>query len=317
MLVILTVVAILSAPTPEAEAAPFPSTYNSTSEGARAAFLLLQRLGMSVQRWEEPPFRVAGFPPAQTTLIFAAPAEKPSRAERAALKHFVENGGRVLFCGKSFLDFFPELIPKKVEKGVWATTYGAGELIRWQTATALTNSAIRDENNLTLFLNSVGVGSRQIAIWDEYFHGERGSLWDYIMRMPAMRWALLPTIVLIATILFTYSRRRGPVIPAVKISRLSPLEFVESLGILYRRAKAAGVPVEVNSRELRLQLLRKLGLPVDINDADIARQAAVRLGWNESDLLNAFTRARSPRLSAKEALELVQVLKRFTVQLVS
>jgi hypothetical protein len=274
-------------------------------------------MGMNAQRWEEPPFRLAELPPARTTLIFAAPAAKPSRAERKALKQFVENGGRVLFCGRTFLDFFPELIPQKVEKDVWATTYGAGELIRWQTATPLTNSGIQDEHNLTLFLNSVGVGSREVAIWDEYFHGERGSLWGYILRVPAIRWGLLPATVLLSSILFTFSRRRGPVIPAVKISRLSPLEFVESLGILYRKAKAAAVPVEVNWRELRLQLLRKLALPADTSDADLAHQAAIRLGWNESDLLNTFTRARSPRFSPKEALALVQALKRLTAQLVS
>lgn len=313
-LVLLAVVAIVSAPVPEQEQVSFPSTYNSSAAGGRAAFLLLQRLGMNAQRWEEPPFNMDTLAPV-ATAVFAAPTEKPSHSEREALKRFVYQGGRVLFCGAHYLDFFPELIPEHVTASVWATTYGGGEIIRWQTAQPLTNASLQD--NLPLFLNSVGVGSRKYVIWDEYFHGERGSLWQYILRVPAIRWALLPALLLVLAIFFTYSRRRGPVIPAVKVSRLSPLEFVESLGILYRKAKASAVPVEVNSRELRLQLVRKLQVPADISDTDLAHQAANRLGWNESDLLNALARAHSARFSAKEALELVQLLKRFTSQLAS
>lgn len=309
LLALLTCVAILSAPVPESELSPIPSSYRSTPGGARAAFLLLQRLGMKAQRWEEPPFRLDEL--AQSaTLVIAQPTETPSRAERSALKRFIENGGRVLFCGQHFLEFFPELLPERVDSDLWATTYGAGELIRWRTATPLTNANL--SNHLPLFLNSVGLGSRQYVIWDEYFHGEHGSLWDYIGRVPAIRWAILPVALLVGATLFTFSRRRGPVIALAKVSRLSPLEFVDSLGTLYRKAKATSVPVEVTARELRLQLLRKLALPADISDADLAQQAASRLGWNEQQLRDALV-TRS--FSVSEALKLVQVLQRFNASL--
>lgn len=313
LLTLLTLVAVLSAPAPENEATRFPSSYSATPKGALAAFLLLQRLGMKAQRWEEPPFRLSEHLSTKTVLIIAEPTEKPSHAEREALKQFVFQGGRVLFCGRNFLDFFPELIPQYVDPDEWSTAYGSGNIIRWRTAASLTNANLRD--HLLLFLKGVSVNSRKEVLWDEYFHGEHGSLWDYIGRVPAIRWSLFPLAILAGAVLFTYSRRRGPVIPLPKVSRLSPLEFVESLGILYRKAKATSVPVEVNARELRLQLLRKLALPTDIEDEDLARQAAIRLGWKEQELLNALAESHQGSFSPTEALRLVQVLKRFTASL--
>ncbi len=309
LLALLTCFAILSAPVPESQSSPIPSSYRSTPGGARAAFLLVQRLGTKAQRWEEPPFRLDEL--AQSaTLVIAQPTETPSHAERTALKRFVEDGGRVLFCGEHYLEFFPEFIPARVDSDLWATNSGAGEIIRWRTAAPLTNANLSD--HLPLFLNGVGVGSRKYVIWDEYFHGEHGSLWDYIGRVPAIRWAILPVTLLVGATLFTFSRRRGPVIEAAKVSRLSPLEFIDSLGTLYRKAKATSVPVDVTARELRLQLRRKLALPADVSDTDLARQAASRLGWNEQQLRDALA-ARS--FSASEALKLVQVLQRFNASL--
>ena len=313
LFVLLTIVAIFSAPTPESEASTIPSTYVSTAGGARAAFLLLQRLGINAQRWEEPPFRLNSFSASQTVAVFAEPVGKPSHAERAALNQFVERGGRVLFCGRNFPDFFPEINPEKIDPDTWAANHGAGQIVHWRTAAPLTNENI--ESHLPLFLNSIGVDSRKSVLWDEYFHGERGSLWDYMGRVPAIRWASLTVAFLSGATLFTFSRRRGPVIPTPRVSRLSPLEFIDSLGMLYRKAKATGLPVEINARELRLQLLRKLALPRDIADEDLAHAASIRLGWNGSELLNAFAQSRNASFTPAQALTLVQSLKRFTANL--
>jgi hypothetical protein len=99
------------------------------------------------------------------------------------------------------------------------------------------------------------------------------------------------------------------------------LEFVESLGSLYRKAKAAPLAIGVTFGELRTQLIRRLGLPADISDADLARETGLRLGWKEEELLGILTRARSGaaanKFSSSEALELVQTLQRFSGRLAS
>lgn len=323
VLLILTIVSVLTAPAPEQESSPFPSSYQSTPSGARAAYLLLEALGTNIQRWEEPPLHLGGAA-SQVTLVIADPIMMPSRAERRALRRFVEAGGRVVFCGSKLADFFPGVKMKPIQAGasrrkVGVQAAGTGEIIWWATAAPLTNLELQKDGNLALFLNSIDLQNHHVVYWDEYFHGERGSLWDYLTRVPAIRWSALPLGALVAGAIFTFTRRRGPVIPPARVLRLSPLEFVDSLGNLYRKAKAAPLAVETTARELRLQLVMRLALPADISDAALAREAAARLGWNEPETLEVLTRAREAAagasLSARSALELVQATQRLNMML--
>jgi Domain of unknown function (DUF4350) len=318
LLVLLTIAAVFSGK-PQSEPLAVPSSYASTPGGARAAFLLLENLGLQTQRWEEPPLRLPALA-SGAAYVLVQPTETPSHAEKSALREFVEQGGRVLFCGNKFEDFFPSLSLHKISKprSLGVATLGRGEVIWWAAATPLTNASIAQQDNLPFFLASVGFGTRKVVIWDEYFHGERGSLWAYIGRVPAIRWSLLPLGLLVAAVLFTFSRRSGPIIGPRRVSRLSPLEFVDSLGTLYRKARASSVPVAVTAKELRLSLVRNLALPADTPDAVLANQAAIRLGWRQEKLEQVFAQARatattrSPRPAV--ALELVRELQRFTQQ---
>jgi len=370
----LTLATIFLAPVPETELSSVPSSYLSTPGGARAAYLLLQRMGTDVQRWQEPPFRLAEAP-SGATLIIAEPTVMPSHTERLALSQFVQNGGRVLFCGADLPSFLPrvqlqnlrpslpaplenpEPVLSRVEQyrpvledahaqvvelradAVWQKlgpsqlpVYGApnnavvvtwalgeGEVIWWAAATPLTNVGLERSGNLQLFLKSVGVGSGRNVYWDEYFHGERGSLWDYIGRVTVVRWAAVQFALLALALLFTLGRRSGPIIGRPPTSRLSPLEFVETLGNLYRRAKAAPLAVEVSLHQLRLQLTRRLGLPATISDRDLAREAAERLGWNQEELYKILDQARAGAAAnafkSSSALEVVRKLQRFTARL--
>ena len=323
ILLVLTIVSVLTAPSPEEELSPVPSSYRSAPGGARAAYLLLQALGMSVQRWEEPPLHLGGAA-RQTTLVIAGPTIMPSHAERRGLRYFVDAGGRIVFCGTKVADFFPGVKINAFPAGsshrkIGVQVLGAGEIIWWETAAPLTNSELAKDTNVALFLNSVDLQTRRVVYWDEYFHGERGSLWGYLARVPAIRWSVLPLGLLVAAAIFTFSRRRGPVIAPARVSRQSPLEFVDSLGNLYRKAKAAPLAVEISVRELRLQLVRRLALPVDNSDSVLAREAAIRLGWSEDETLHVLTRAReaamAQAISGRSALELVQAIQRLNARL--
>jgi hypothetical protein len=373
LFVALTVITIVGAPLSPTAWSSNPSTYLSTPGGARAAFLLLQRLGVKTERWQEPPLRLVALAQG-ATLVLAEPAETPSRRECTALRRFVEQGGRVLFCGAELSRFFPEVKLQKVsyapvpvleqeesapfsveqywpvlktrtskrielrahalwqqfENGqapvygrpdnavvaIWAM--GEGELIWWASATPLTNAGLRRAGNLQLFLNSAGA-SREQVYWDEYFHGERGSLFAYAGRVPVIRWAAFQLALLICACLLAFSRRSGPVIPTAKISRLSPLEFAETLGGLYQKAKATQVAVDIALRHLRLQMARRLALPAAISDADLARAAAERLGWEQQDLESLLARAHAAPHSVvpSSTLQLVQRLQRFSARLAS
>jgi hypothetical protein len=116
----------------------------------------------------------------------------------------------------------------------------------------------------------------------------------------------------VVALLLTYSRRNGPIYPAHEPSRLSPLEFVETLGGLYRQAKATRVALEVPFARFRTLATRQLGLKNDIESNDLARAIRNRLGYKDDslqDLLQAIESAlQDPELQETRALDLAQQL---------
>ena len=342
-----------------------PSTYSSSSAGARAAYLLLERLNFSVQRWEESPTLLPASPQG-AVYILADPTAPPSANERAALSAFVRSGGRILFCGASIDKFFSMVeMPQPTAGEDWAEVasqypspftrnaltitleprlhwpaltapqlalysdasgpvaiawrIGSGELLWWAAPTPLTNAGIARSGNLPLLLNALSDPSgRPLKVyWDEYFHGERPSLWSYVARS-SVKLALYQAALLTLFALFTFSRRWGPVIPQPAPSRLSPLEFVDALGGLYQRAGVTSVPIGVAYRRLRLSLTSRLLLPSSLPDVDLARSAATRLGWNGPHLallLNRAALAATQPVKVPVALTLVQDLESYTHRL--
>jgi hypothetical protein len=199
--------------------------------------------------------------------------------------------------------------------------FGGGEIVWWADSMPLNNVGIRQADNLTFFLNSVSNprSNRPYRIyWDEYFHGERNSLWSYVEKT-SLRWGFAQLGLLGVAIAFTFSRRSGPIFQPHRVSRLSPLEFVDTLGGLYQRAGAASSAVSISRMRLRSLLARQLGLPNDVSDADLARATETRLGWKDSGLAELLARAaaasRAEKLRPVEGLDLVQNLERFAGRL--
>lgn len=78
-----------------------PSSYSNGSHGARAAFLLLQRSGYSVERSTDSLDRVAESADAQTTVILADPFYGQTREGKKAVEQILARGGRVIATGYS------------------------------------------------------------------------------------------------------------------------------------------------------------------------------------------------------------------------
>ena len=205
--------------------------------------------------------------------------------------------------------------------GVVSWSQGRGEIVWWTGSTPLTNSGITREDNLPFFLNSVGNWSEEAEYhiyWDEYFHGQRSSLWSYVGKT-SIAWSVLQIALLLVAVLFTFSRRSGPTFVPAENSRLWPLEFVDTLGGLYERAKAASAATAVSYFRLRTLLTRQLSLPSTAKDAELAVAAEQRLGWKDSGLGLLLGRASAARNEEKyptaDALKIVQELEKFTKML--
>jgi hypothetical protein len=361
-LLLLCFVAFLTPGEGENEGAT-PSSYSSSPAGARAAFLLLEQLGLPVERWENSPVDLPS-DSSRAVLVLANPAGTPNKEEQQSLRNFVQSGGRILFTGAKINDFFPDvypvaqlldaqpksfsaLVPSSFTRNATTVTFrpealwgeidggqlplygdsrrpvavswrtGAGHVLWWAGPTPLTNAYISKEQNLNLFLDAVAVGgnlsSAPVKIyWDEYFHGERESLWAYAANTP-LPWGLLQLGILGLAIFLTFGLRSGPLLPAHQVPRLWPLEFIDTLGELYERAAATSAAVDVVYRNCRAVLCRRLNLRSDISDAALGQAVVSRIGWARTDLTRTIRRAvaaaRGERIAPSEALELVQELE--------
>jgi hypothetical protein len=345
LLVVLVIGAALLSPRRSEGMSAYPSSYSSSWDGAKAAYLLLQDLGYRLSRWDESPVEIKGDASKQV-LILAEPLQTPSPEEKQAIREFLNNGGRILAIGAGATRLLPEaswlqegyplddktifrpLLPSPLirnaaeirmvapdhwrpdsasqlvvygnEETAAVITYavGKGRVIWWGATTPITNAGIRQSGNLALFLNSVGPADGVRVLWDEYFHGAHGSLWGYLAQTPLLWGAAQFGLVFIA-ILATHSRRQAPIHVPLARSRLSPLEFVETLGDLYSSAHAGPAAVRIAYQRLRYQLARQLGLASNVPDADLAKTAHALLAWNEADFSATLSRAQQAMNSSK------------------
>ncbi len=193
-------------------------------------------------------------------------------------------------------------------------------MIWWASSTPLTNAAISKSGNLALLLNSLGQPNDVHVYWDEYFHGDQQSFSGYFHQMPLL-FGFLQCVLVFLALIFTFSRRNGPIHGLAQPARLSPLEFVYTLGKLYRRAKATHATLEVPYARFRMLATRQLGISPDISAAELARAVKNRMRYKDDDLNDLLQQIeaalRNPELSEAWALELAQRLSRYTQNLKS
>jgi hypothetical protein len=200
--------------------------------------------------------------------------------------------------------------------------YGRGEVLWWASATPLTNAGLKEHGNLEFLLACMGSAKEGAGkngiLWDEYIHGYRPTLASSIAHSP-VKWLVLQLVLLGLAVLVTFSRRSGPVFKPASVVRLSPMEFVETLGGLYQHAGTASVAVDICYQRFRYWLTRRLGVASSISVADL--EVAVRDRWAFIDqrFVTTLRRCESakndPYLHAPAALQLVQELDEYAVRL--
>lgn len=343
--------------------ADIPSTYSTSSSGAKAAYLLLQDAGYKELRWQKP---LSDLPdPSGQVLILADPAQAPTIAERNRLAKFISDGGHVIATGFLVETYIPKAASKAdfVHGFVWQKAspvapspitraapeivlapqaywdapltanalyaedgrtrvvkylYGKGDVIWWASATPMTNAGLKEAGNLDFFLACIGDTQSQV-LWDEYIHGYSESNSHAVVRSPVF-WIFLQLGLVGLAVLATFSRRNGPIFPLVTQSRLSPLEFVQTLGGLYKHAKASSVAVDISYQRFRYWLTRRLGMANNASLDDLRSALSDRMKFSdEEDLFTTLAMCESarynPSLASADALRLVQALDDYAVKL--
>jgi hypothetical protein len=191
--------------------------------------------------------------------------------------------------------------------------YGRGEVLWWAAATPLTNAGLKEPGNLEFLLACLG-DTKAPVLWDEYIHGYRETLGSSVGHSP-VKWLLLQLGLLGLAVLATFSRRSGPVFAPVTDIRLSPLEFVQTLGGLYENASTASVAVDISYQRFRYWLTRRLGVAANIPIKDLEAAVHDRFVPKDDHFAAILRRCESakadPYLSESEALHLVQELDEY------
>jgi hypothetical protein len=190
---------------------------------------------------------------------------------------------------------------------------GNGSVTWWASAWPLSNAGIREKNNLELLLNSTAGYKR--VLWDEYYQDEHHQSGEH-KPVKAYSWAMAQLALIGLAIVLTYSRRSGPLVPLVQESRLSPLEFVETLGSVFRRARSTHVAVEIAFQRFRQVAARRLGIR-GTSDAteivDAMSHRGIRLSEPTSNLVRqSESAANDATLTEKAAIGYVRALNEAT-----
>jgi len=190
--------------------------------------------------------------------------------------------------------------------------WGKGHVVWWAGSTPLENGSIGRAHNLDLLLNSLGPREGHRFYWDESLHGDIRSTWSYVAGPSwTMLWFGLLGMALL--IVFSFSRRSGPVRDLPPPARTTPIEFLEALGSLYRNAGAASTAISVAWERFRrhsLRLCGQRGTKMDAAElaAVIRRRFPQADASLEADLAACEDAAWGESANPRQALKLIQTL---------
>ena len=193
-------------------------------------------------------------------------------------------------------------------------TSGKGEVVWWASSTPLENGSIQRAENLNLFLNSLGASQNHHFYWDESLHGEVYSDW-YFASGVALNLLKAGLFGIGLLVIFSFSRRRGPVRDLPAPVRATPVEFLEALGSLYAEAGASATSVDLAYERFRRHMGDLCGLKgakMSAEDLGFAlrRRFPQALETLEKDLAECEQAIGNDTLQPKKALALVQALSR-------
>lgn len=190
--------------------------------------------------------------------------------------------------------------------------WGKGHVVWWASSTPLENGSLARANDLDLLLNSLGPRDGHHFYWDESLHGDVRSTWSYASG-PAWNMLWIGLAVLGLLVVFSFSRRSGPVRPLPAVVRATPIEFLDALGSLYRNAGASSTAVAIALERFRRTVLRMCGLRgQQLSAAELATAIERRFGRFDANLeadLKACEEAEwDESVTPREALKLIQKL---------
>jgi len=324
-LVLIVVIAMLSS-TPSTDIMlKRPSTFFTDSNGARAIYLVLQRVLPSVEQLRLP-LTVLKDRSRPRTLIALSPGPI-GRGEADALDAWISSGGQLILAAnmdwsvqkretdRTVKDFLArhdirsrgpvtgEAINAAVTK-----TIGRGRIIYVPDSYAFSNLTLRHSDNafwLTERCTEWGGG----AVFDEYHlgFGEQRGLIPLLGMFAATPWGLVCMQLALAGVVYIFGckRRFGRPIEELPIERTNPIETVQAVAGLFKTVQARSLSARSIHQHLNSFISSIVGYRVDLMDEQTRSRLSGPMRIAKADLdsyAKASNEANSPRQMSDDDL---------------
>ncbi|PYP85118.1 MAG: hypothetical protein DMF61_17640 [Blastocatellia bacterium AA13] len=197
------------------------------------------------------------------------------------------------------------------------TKLGKGRIIILTDPYVIANNGISKADNLTLALNLLAERPEGDIAFDEYHHGygisgraggATAGVMAYFSGTP-VPWMMRQLGLIILLFVFSKGRRFARPLPLKRERRTTNLEFVSSMAVITRLARATDIAMQSIYTEFRRRLCQYAGLPPKSSSAALAEAASRRAKKNPARLKALMTRceevASGAPASDSEMLKLV------------
>lgn len=321
------------------------TSYDASSGGFRAAYLLLQELGYAVTRSKRPTGQGARFVLLPTS---------PDKVDQ--LRSWIDRGGLVvlavdspLFAKSLGMSVKLEKLPKESgeqkaagagidrlaggaieisrpdEEGeVWCraggrpavTIYeqGAGEIWLLNRPEMFTNQNLKKCDNAVLLSRLASEVQRRRSgeiAFDEYYHGlrDRPGFYQLLFQPPAV-WISAQALVLLALLLWHYVPRFGTLRITTPARRRSKEEFLDAMAVLLERKGDYQDAYRTTRHAFLRELERELGLPVGTRRRQLLATALRGRKRRRAAIRRAIvTKALPPKVSKTEFVKALNDLE--------
>jgi hypothetical protein len=313
--VLMIVIAMLSAEPSSDTFLRRPSTYFTDPSGGRAAYLVLERVLPSVDQWRlpltdlKPPDRRHGV----ATLIAMGP-EAAGQSESTALDVWIASGGQLILAAnadwtiqrsaseKSVKNFLARhgIEPETARRGLNGAIIkpvGLGRIVYVADRWAFSNGNLRTTDNAVWLVERCtewGGG----ALFDEYHlgFGQQRGFTALIGMFAVTPWGLVFVQLALAGVVYIFGskRRFGRPLAELPIERTNPLESVQAVAGLFATARARGLCAKTIYQYLKTYVPpRELGTYTEtaktvLSARELTDAELIRFAQNATEIARSF-----------------------------
>jgi len=173
--------------------------------------------------------------------------------------------------------------------------YGSGRVIYLSDPYITSNGGLNIVDNAQLALNILAAGSGSVA-FDEYHQGygaNANRVLQFFEGTPVIA-IFGQSVLLIALLFFSQSRRFARPVPEREPDRLSKLEYISAMAELQQRAAAYDLAMENIYAEFRRRVSRALGLdPAATGRRELAEAIASRVSMDAFDIFQTMSKSEA------------------------